>query len=96
MPLEGCRVHISQHCRIINWQCTACAAAGEAKAHAMEQSVPETAPAHVPLPVMEQSVSAPAPAPYRREDSHRGKNSRTLSTRSRSRSRDRNLEDSDN
>ena len=93
VPLEGCRVHISQHCRIMNRQCTACAAAAEAKAHAMEQSVPAPAPVPVPLPVLKQSVSAPAP--YRREDYRRGKNSRTSSTRSRSRSRDRNLEDSD-
>ena len=107
VPLMGCRVHISQHCRIMNRQCTACAAAAEAKAHTMEQSVPAPAPiplpsleqsvpapAPMPLPVLEQSVPAPAPAPYRKKDSRQGGNSRSSSTRSRSRSRD-NLEDSD-
>ena len=76
VSVAGCRIHISQHCRIKNRQCTGCAAraaaTAEAAAHPLEQCVPAPTFTSGPLSAIEQSVPAPAPVPRLRDDSRRG------------------------
>ena len=93
VSVAGCRIHISQHCRIKNRQCTGCAAraaaTAEAAAHPLEQSVPAPTFTSGPLSAIEQSVPAPVAASHHRDDSRREDDSWSSSVRSRSRSRDR-------